>query len=244
VNDIKKKIQTGTRPQDIAIIVKKNVTIRYISALLRSQNIPVYASTKESLFDMDIIRLISKILRYVHSLRGGYVTEEREILVDILAHPCFHIHRLTLWQISRDTYSARNIDNKSWIENLRTHADSDIRDIAYFFIDLSYRAHTERLEDILDIITGACTIQLADEYDEDETKVHIPQIDILGGGQKSYISPIYTYFFDIHTADICTNIDSNDDNISNIKPQLLYTEKIQNLANLAKYTETVRSFKQ
>jgi hypothetical protein len=51
-----------------------------------------------------------------------------------------------------------------------------------------------RLEDIIDMITGASSLLLPDEYDEEKTSSSL-QIDMFGGGRKNYQSPLFEYFF-------------------------------------------------
>lgn len=42
-----------------------------------------------------------------------------------------------------------------------------LQKVAHFFMELSLQSHTIRLEDLIDIITGANQLTLPDEYDED-----------------------------------------------------------------------------
>jgi len=115
-------------------------------------------------------------------------------LLSILAHPCFGIHRLTIWEVSRAINSARREERKNWIEALRTHADPALSGLANFLIELSILSYHARLEDLMDYITGANALSLPDEYDEDPARITI-QINMFGGGKKAYISPIYGYYF-------------------------------------------------
>ena len=70
-------------------------------------------SKSESIWEDEIIVLITNILKYLNSL--GTSQELKEVLVDIISHPCWNIPRLTLWQLSRDIYHSRRAENKSWI---------------------------------------------------------------------------------------------------------------------------------
>ena len=136
---------------------------------------------------------MDQILEYLVSLRAKGQPRD-EILLSIIAHPCFGIHRITIWEMSRAISHARREDRKSWIETLRTHTDRSLASLANFLIELSILSHHARLEDLMDYITGANALRIPDEYDEDPTKVTL-QIDMFGGGKKEYISPIYGYYF-------------------------------------------------
>ncbi len=87
--------------------------------------------------------------------------------MEILSHEAWKVPRIHLWEISREIYHARKEENKSWIERLRTSEVPELRDIGAFFSELSLRSLTERLEDIIDGISGANNLSLPDEYDED-----------------------------------------------------------------------------
>lgn len=122
-------------------------------------------SKSESIWEDEIIVLIMNILKYLNSLATSQ--ELKEVLVAILSHPCWNIPRLTLWQLSRDIYHSRKAENKSWIEQLSSHETPEIRDLGYFLKELSNMSHTIRLEDLIDAITGASSLILPDEHDED-----------------------------------------------------------------------------
>jgi hypothetical protein len=137
--------------------------------------------------------LVINILRLLDSLSGSYREENAELLVSIVAHPAFGINRLTLWNISKDIYHARKDTTRSWIESLSSHQDTKLKNLGNFLKELALRSLTERLEDIIDYITGANMLSLPDDYDDDGVKNPL-QIEIFGESQD-YISPLYSYFF-------------------------------------------------
>ena len=133
-------------------------------------------SKSESIWEDEIIVLITNILKYLNSL--GTSQELKEVLVDIISHPCWNIPRLTLWQLSRDIYHSRKAENKSWIEQLSSHETLEIRDLGYFLKELSNMSHTIRLEDLIDAITGAASLVLPNEHD-DYSRANPMQISML-----------------------------------------------------------------
>ena len=133
-------------------------------------------SKSESIWEDEIIVLITNILKYLNSLNT--TQELKEVLVDIISHPCWNIPRLTLWNISRDIYHSRRAENKSWIEQLSSHETPEIRDLGYFLKGLSNISENSRLEDLIDAITGAASLVLPDE-DSEDTKSNPIQISML-----------------------------------------------------------------
>lgn len=134
-------------------------------------------SRTESIFENELIRLILTILDYLYSLEK--VQEAGELLVDILSHPCWEIPRLELWKVSRDIYHARKDETKSWIYQLSQSEIPEIRDAVNFLKELSNMSSYTRLEDLIDSITGANSLSLPEDHNEDGSTMQL-QIDILG----------------------------------------------------------------
>ncbi len=191
VEDIERLVRDGTHPRDIAVITKKNETLEYIGKLLLTRRIPVYLSKEEDIFADEIVSLIADILLYIDSLSSH--TDRDDLLIEILAHPMWQIHRLSLWELSRQIFSARKEVNKEWIEVMRTHSDKNLSKIAHFFIELSLLARTKRLEEMIDLVTGAHHISLSEDY-SDEWQREQFTLDI-DGESRIYTSPIYGYYF-------------------------------------------------
>lgn len=227
IRDIEQKIQSWIHPEDIAVIVKKNRSLETIAKWLTSLGIPISMSKSESIWEDEIVILIRSIFRYLASLNTHQ--EQKEVLVDIISHPCWNIPRLTLWQTSRDIYHAHREDKKSWIEQLSGHEIPEIRDFGCFLKELSNMSEYTRLEDLTDAITGASSLVLPDEYDED-ARANPLQISLLSGEKKSYISPLYTYFFGQLW---------NHNRLNNEQ----YQKKARSLANIKKLTDEIRNYK-
>ena len=229
--DIFQKIESWEKPQDIAIITKKNKSLELLAKVLLNKNIPVHVSKEESLFDVPEVQIIIQILRLLDSLDGPQRDENSEILVSVISHPCFGIDRLTLWKLSKQIYHNRKAETKSWIENLRTHEDPTIRDIAHFLIELAQKSRISRLEDIIDDITWASSLSLPSDYDEEGQKQAF-ELTLLSGQSKDYISPVYNYYFWKRIQDWVVAWEN-----FNMK----YAKY---LANIQKFVDTIRSYKQ
>lgn len=226
IDDIHTKIKQGKSPESIAVITKKNKSLETLAKWLLWKNIPVSMSKTESIFESELIILIINILKYLESLKTRYPANE--ILVDIISHPAWNIPRIELWKLSRDIYHARKEENKSWIERLTVSDISEIRDVGYFIEELAIKSEIERLEDIIDIITGANSLSLPTEEDE-EWLTNQLQIGVMGGEKKAYISPLYQYFFGQLSNNNWTYERS--------------TEQARHLTNIKKCIDTIRSYK-
>jgi hypothetical protein len=110
--------------------------------------------------------LIIQILKIISSFDASYKDENSELFIKVLSQPCFNINRLVLWNLSKNIYHSRKDTTKSWIETLSNHEDPYIKNTANFLKELSQRSRIERLENIIDYITGANGISIPDDYDE------------------------------------------------------------------------------
>lgn len=225
IKDIENQIQKGIQPNEIAVITKKNKTLEIIAKGLLQKNIGVNLSKDESIFDDETNILIFNILKLLNSLDWKYKEEEAERIVTILSHSCFDINRLTLWNISKTIYHSRKDFTRSWIETLANHTDQKLKNIANFFKELTNRARVERLENIIDYITGANELSLPDDYDEDGITNPI-QISFFNEAKCNYTSPLFKYFFG----------QLSNNNWWNIA----YT---RHLANMRAFIENVRNYK-
>lgn len=208
---------------DIAIITRKNATLENMGKSLLTRHIPVELSKDENIFENEVVILLKNILIYIHSLK--HATDRDDILVEILSHPMWNLHRLDIWEISRQIYRSRKEENKSWIEVLKNNPNRNLSKIAHFLIELTILSQTKRLEDIIDIITGANELALSEEYlDEAEDREQFSLI--INEEEVKFRSPIFEYYF-------------SEERLKT-KP-LIYANY---LANLRKLIDSIRAYKQ
>lgn len=166
--EIKKLVDAGKNPSDIAIIARQHKDLQSILPHVSALGIPVvYERQRNVLLEPHIHQLI-QIARFIGSLARKNKDEADEYLPEILSFPFWELDRKTMWELS-STASART----HWLSAMLHHTDPRLRDIAGFFLDLGIRAQHEPAEYILDAIIGS-----------HETGAH-----------PSYISPFRSYYF-------------------------------------------------
>ncbi len=147
------------------MITKKNATLETLAKLLLEKGIPIALSKDEDVFEDEAVNLLTSMLEYIDSIARS--ADRDDLLIMILSHPMWRIHRLTLWELSRSIASSRKSEKKIWIEVLRSHTDRSLMRIAHLFMELSLVSKTRRLEDIIDILTGATCLSLSEDYSDE-----------------------------------------------------------------------------
>ena len=211
-------MKNGSKKETIAVITKKNLFLEILAKSLLSRGISVSLSKDMDIFEDEAVLLVTHILLYLDSLHD---TPRDDLLLTILSHPAWQIPRLTLWNISRDITNARKRENREWLTQLQNHPDTSLSRIAHFFIELFLRANTTRLEDMIDLITGANECILPSDYD-DEPHVNSFQMRI-GTEEIHFRSPIYDHFFgkkaDERYAESLTNMNTLIDRVRAFRKQ-------------------------
>jgi len=153
--EIRKAIDNGVDPNEIAIIGRQHANLEAVVPFLRAENIPLKYERQQDILREPHIYQIIKIARFVDSL-CCQADEADEYLPEILSFPFWGIDRQTIWEISLTAKSQKNEHGQrlTWLEVMHQFDDSRIREIADFFISLKKEAQNENLEYIFDRIIG------------------------------------------------------------------------------------------
>lgn len=161
--EIKKQIDAGESPKNIAVISRTHGIIRGLLPYLESQNIPVEYDRQQNVFDIDYIREIVTIARFVDSTIKKNIESADDLLPEILSFSWWKLPRSVIWDISLKA----SREHLSWLEVMKNHENSHVRDIAHFLITLAEKALSEPLERIVDLIIGSKTLEAPDNEDDD-----------------------------------------------------------------------------
>ena len=183
--EIRRKIDAGEDPEEIAVIARKHFQLEEIVAYLKSERIDVRYEREQNVFKEPHIAQIITLSKFLTSLTNKHKDEADEYLPEILSFPFWNLKREDVWKIS---LSARRGENeKNWIEVMLESENSKIKDVANFLIELGVRSENEPLEKILDSIVGS-HIPLSEES-EDADLENLPQID------GNFVSPFKSFYF-------------------------------------------------
>lgn len=191
--EIKKQIDSGKKPEEIAVIARKHWQLEELVPYLQGVGVPIRYEREQNVFAEPHIIQIVKIAKFLASVTDKDRGEADELLPQILAFPFWELKRETIWRLS--LAGRRGYTEKTWLEAMLEAEKNGIEEkeakkvkmIGGFLVDLGARSQIEPLEKIIDEIVGS-HVPLAPENEKDEDEVTSIAI-------KDYISPFRRYYF-------------------------------------------------
>ena len=170
VNNIKSKIKSGIKPNNIAILTRRHHEINSLLPYFSQAGISISYERRDDALKIAPIILIEQISNLLIYLSRGLHDDANAIIPKILAHKAWNIPAVELWKLSTKAYNNRT----HWMDVMAT--SSLFEGIYNWLIETSILILDTPLEQMLDIIIGK------------------PQPK---SNEKSlgFISPIYDYFF-------------------------------------------------
>lgn len=167
---IKKQIDSGVSPENIAVFARRHHELVELLPYLNAAGVLVNYERRDDALAHDIIRLIEHLLLILDALHRDAHDEADELLPEILSHPAFGFDPVDIYRLSLASY--RN--HQLWLETMQTIPV--FAPIANWLIWRSVSIHVDPLEQQIDAIIGA-------DQEQDEDK------------DVKFVSPLYDYFF-------------------------------------------------
>ncbi len=205
--EIKKLIDAGKQPEDIAVIARKHKQLEALVPYMQGARVPIRYEREQNVFLEPHVAELIIMARFVSTLAAKETAEADEFLPKILSFSFWALPRKVIWQISRTAHS----EGRAWLDVMQ---DADIKStepraaqIAEFLMDLGVRSQSEPLEKILDIMIGAHVALASDSEDDDfehgseeggdegdnATKKALPKKSI--AHTQPFASPFKEYYF-------------------------------------------------
>ncbi len=190
--EIKKLIDDGQKPEDIAVIARKHSQLEKIVPYFQSVKIPIRYEREQNVFKEPHIAQLILISRFLISLSDKNKDEADEFLPKILSFPFWNIDREIIWKISlaarRGDPTKPNCFGFTWLE-VMLESEKEIVKIAKFLIDLGVKSQELPLEQVLDEIIGA-HVPIVEENEDDDFTEEKKELD-----NKAFTSPFKEYYF-------------------------------------------------
>ena len=164
-SSISQLIESGVKPENIAILARRHNELIDLLPYLSAKNIAVNYERRDDVLEQDIVRILEQLARIILSIHTSRHDETNTLLRDVIAHPAFGFSAHDIWSLSLQAWRNRAL----WLETMR--ATPGLAPFANWLIERASQVPTEPLERQLDVLLGR---------DESEGE---------------YISPLASYFF-------------------------------------------------
>jgi DNA helicase-2/ATP-dependent DNA helicase PcrA len=185
-SEIRKKIDAGENPEEIAVIGRKHFQLEEIVPYLKEVKVDIRYEREQNVFKEPHIAQLITIAKFLTSLASKYKDEADEYLPQILSFPFWKLKREEVWKISLS--ARRGEHEKNWLEVMLESEDKRIKEIAVFLVDLGIRSESEPLEKILDSMIGS-HISFSEENEDDDFIEEIEKTN------DYFVSPFKEYYF-------------------------------------------------
>lgn len=184
-SQIRKLIDEGTQPNDIAIIAPRHKYLERLMPYLGHKKIPVAYERRENILEAPLIKQLSTMAKLVVSIAENHQDNTDFLIAEVLNYEFWQIQPDELIKISIQAYDKHS----HWLDLLSKHSNSYIQNIAFWFVDLARRSTLEPMEYILDRLTGKIPHKSTDELDE---TLHLSQT---ADPTREFVSPLGHYYF-------------------------------------------------
>jgi len=116
VNDIKRRLEAGEAPGEIAVLARRHAEIQSLLPYFSRYNIPVRYERNDNVLDQPPIMLIEKTANILVDLAHGDHDRVNAQLPELLAHPAWGLTALDLWKLSVNAHDA----HVSWMSIMET----------------------------------------------------------------------------------------------------------------------------
>ena len=172
VNDIKSRIKSGQKPNDIAVFTRRHHEINMLLPYFYKAGIAVNYERRDNVLEQAPIILIEQLAQLLIDISGGRHDDVNAQLPKLLAHKAWGISPLELWKLSIKAYESRT----RWLDIMAV--TPEFMSLHNWLIATASLAVDMPLEQILDIIIGKPDPQTTDD-------------------DSVFVSPLYDYFFSI-----------------------------------------------
>lgn len=186
---IKKLIDSGHEPKEIAVISRKHQELENLVPYMHHYNVPIVYEKQQNVLATPHIHQLINICKLLDAIDKNNPSTGDYLMPEILSYPFWDIPPKTIWEISllARPKNQDSISDTPWLSVMLDFKDKKINDIANFLISLSSRARYEPVEYILESIIGA-HIPLAPDGNGDEDAEE-KRKDTL------FVSPYKEYYF-------------------------------------------------
>lgn len=178
---IKKQIQDGADPQEIAVLARNHKQLVKLVPFLRAVGVNMTYERRDNILDQPQIRELLNLAETVVHLADQRFDLVESHLPELLSYEFWNLKTDDLWKLSLNSYKQKRM----WLE-VMIESEGPLQQIAKFLIVSSHQAMHEPLDKMLDILIGAQEVQVPDTDDSEPEKLKLTE---------EYISPYRAHYF-------------------------------------------------
>jgi DNA helicase-2/ATP-dependent DNA helicase PcrA len=169
VNDIKSRIESGQKPNEIAVLTRRHYEINSLLPYFYRYGIAVNYERRDNVLELAPIVIIEQLAKILIDLSAGNHDDVNAQLPKLMAHSAWRVEPADLWKLSVKAYDSRT----RWLDVMSTIPQ--FAPLHNWLIETASLTYDTPLEKMLDIIIG------------------VP--DSQNGDNPAFVSPLYNYFF-------------------------------------------------
>lgn len=189
VQSIKRQIDAGTRPCDIAVLARRHHEITRLLPYFAKAGVDVNYERRDNVLDIAPIIVLEQTAKVLIALSKGEHDLANSLLPEMMSHPAWGFDTNDIWKLSLSSYKER----VGWLERMLVMPQ--FTPFANWLIEQSVRIAHDPLEQSIDAIIGSPHLETADsttaevdtEADDDAFAEEAPA--------PAYVSPLYDFFF-------------------------------------------------
>lgn len=189
--EIRRLIDEGQDPRDIAVISRRHQELVEFSKYLDAHAVPTYYERNQNVFDQEHVHELVQMARFVGSLLEKDHDEADELLPEILSFEFWQLPRTTLWDIASRAERGKKHRQK-WLDVMLAHENEEVRQIAHFFLETARMAKTHPLPEVLDVLIGEHVTFRASVSEASEQTA---QFKTQKSKKAAFTSPFKQYYF-------------------------------------------------
>lgn len=152
-SDIKAQLESGQKPEEIAVLAPRHRQLQELAHELNSHDIPVYYESSSNILEDEIIQELLSLSRLVLKIASGDLTQSNSLIAEVLSAPYWQLPVGSIWKLS--LYANKAEQKKHWLEHLQDGAlDEKGRLIYSQILTWATASQNLTLEQILDLLIG------------------------------------------------------------------------------------------
>jgi DNA helicase II / ATP-dependent DNA helicase PcrA len=150
--EIKKLIERGTHPSEIAVLAPKHKQLEPLVAHLNALDIPVRYEKRENILDTEVVRQLVTMSKLVLALQHGDEDTANALWPEVLSFEFWQFPISEIWQMAWEVNDTRTTKGSSWSKALLK--SDKFKNAALLMLALAARAESETCEVMLDYLIG------------------------------------------------------------------------------------------